>query len=102
MLYLIKGFPSRLSFLYTQEDVLEIRQKLYELEDYLSQKDFIRISKSIIVNTNQIRSLRPELNRTILATMCNGKRFLYHMVSPDRLNIASLLALFLSCMLSAL
>lgn len=62
------------TFLYTQEDVLEIRQKLYELEDYLSEKDFIRISKSLIVNINKIRSLRPELNRTILATMCNGER----------------------------
>lgn len=62
------------TFLYTREDVLEIRQKLYELEDYLSEKDFIRISKSLIVNINKIRSLRPELNRTILATMCNGER----------------------------
>lgn len=62
------------TFLYTQEAVLEIRQRLYELEDTLSEKDFIRISKSIIVNINQIRSLKPELNRTILATMCNGER----------------------------
>lgn len=62
------------TFLYTLEDVLEIRQKLYELEDYLSEKDFIRISKSLIVNINKIRSLKPELNRTILATMCNGER----------------------------
>lgn len=62
------------TFLYTQEAVLEIRQRLYELEDTLSEKDFIRISKSVIVNINQIRSLRPELNRTILATLCNGER----------------------------
>lgn len=62
------------TFLYTQEAVLEIRQRLYELEDTLSEKDFIRISKSIIVNINQIRSLKPELNRTILATLCNGER----------------------------
>lgn len=62
------------TFLYTKEDVLEIRQKLYELEDCLSEKDFIRISKSIIVNINQIHSLKPELNRTILATMCSGER----------------------------
>ncbi|MCX4340449.1 MAG: LytTR family DNA-binding domain-containing protein [Lachnospiraceae bacterium] len=62
------------TFLYTQEAVLEIRQRLYELEDTLSEKDFIRISKSVIVNINQIRSLKPELNRTILATLCNGER----------------------------
>lgn len=61
------------TFLYTPENVMEIRQRLYELEDFLSEKDFIRISKSLIVNINKIRSLKPELNRTILVTMCNGE-----------------------------
>lgn len=61
------------TFLYTVKDVMEIKQRLYELEDWLSEKDFIRISKSLIVNINKIRSLKPELNRTILVTMCNGE-----------------------------
>lgn len=62
------------TFLYTEDDVLEVRQRLYELEVILSDKDFIRISKSQIVNIHKIKSLRPELNRTILATMCNGEQ----------------------------
>ena len=62
------------TFLYTEDDVMEVRQRLYELEVILSDKDFIRISKSQIVNINKIRSLKPELNRTILATMCNGEQ----------------------------
>ena len=62
------------TFLYTEDDVMEVRQRLYELEVILSDKDFIRISKSQIVNINNIRSLKPELNRTILATMCNGEQ----------------------------
>ena len=62
------------TFLYTENDVLEVRQRLYELEIILSDKDFIRISKSQIVNINKIKSLKPELNRTILATMCNGEQ----------------------------
>lgn len=61
-------------YLYTEKDVLEIKQRLYELEYLLSDKDFIRISKSQIVNIQKIASLKPELNRTILATMCNGER----------------------------
>lgn len=61
------------TFLYTQEDVLEIKYRLYELEEILSNKDFVRISKSLIVNINKIHSLKPELNRTILATLCNGE-----------------------------
>ena len=62
------------TFLYTEDDVLEVKQRLYELEVILSDKDFIRISKSQIVNINKIESLKPELNRTILATMCNGEQ----------------------------
>ena len=62
------------TFLYTEDDVMEVKRRLYELEMVLSDKDFIRISKSQIVNINKIRSLKPELNRTILATMCNGEQ----------------------------
>lgn len=62
------------TFLYTTDDVMEINQRLYELENILSDKDFVRISKSQIVNINKIQSLKPELNRTILATMCNNEQ----------------------------
>lgn len=62
------------TFLYTADAVLEIRQRLYELELLLSERDFLRISKSQIVNLRKISALRPELNRTILATMCNGEK----------------------------
>ncbi len=62
------------TFLYTNDDVMEIKQRLYELEYILPDQDFTRISKSLIVNINKISALKPELNRTILATMCNGER----------------------------
>ena len=61
-------------FLYTENQVMEIKYRLYELEEILSSKDFIRISKSQIVNINKISTLKPEINRTILATMCNGEK----------------------------
>ncbi len=61
-------------FLYTEDDVMEVKQRLYELEIILSDKDFMRISKSQIININKVKSLRPEINRTILATMCNGEQ----------------------------
>lgn len=62
------------TFLYTEQDVMEVKLRLYELETMLSDKDFIRISKSLIVNINKIRALKPELNRTISVTMCNGEQ----------------------------
>lgn len=61
-------------FLYTEEQVMEIKQRLYALEEMLPKQDFIRISKSQIVNINKIKALKPELNRTILATMCNEEQ----------------------------
>lgn len=62
------------SFLYTSDEVLEVEEKLYELEYLFSEEDFIRSSKSQIINIRKIVSLKPELNRTIQATMCNGER----------------------------
>lgn len=62
------------TFLYTADAVLEIMQRLYALEDMLSKQDFLRISKSQIVNIQKIRTLHPELNRTITATLCNGEK----------------------------
>ncbi|MBP3569706.1 MAG: LytTR family transcriptional regulator DNA-binding domain-containing protein [Lachnospiraceae bacterium] len=61
-------------FLYTENKVMEVKQRLYELEEMLSKQDFIRSSKSQIININKIKALKPELNRTILATMCNGEQ----------------------------
>ena len=61
------------TFLYTADGVAELEHKLYELADILDEQDFIRCSRSLIVNVNQILKLRPEINRTIMATMRNGE-----------------------------
>ena len=47
-------------FIYTAKDSFEIRGKLYELEDMLGS-DFLRISKSAIVNLNRIYAIRRNL-----------------------------------------
>ena len=62
------------TFLYTDRAVFEVRLRLYELEEALSPAGFLRVSKSAVVNLNRISSLRPELNRNIIATMENGER----------------------------
>ena len=61
------------TFLYTETQVLEVRKRLYELEEILSDKDFVRTSKSQLVNINKIKLLKPELNRSITAEMINGE-----------------------------
>lgn len=62
------------TFLYTADAVMEISHRLYELEEMLSGRDFLRISRSQIVNLQKLTALHPELNRTLTATLCNGER----------------------------
>ena len=40
----------------------------------LPAEDFFRVSKSQLLNVNQIRTLAPGLNRAMLATMRNGEQ----------------------------
>ena len=61
------------TFLYTRDEVYEIRKRLYELENVLNRKDFFRCSKAIIVNVTKIEKLRPDMTRNILAELSNGE-----------------------------
>lgn len=63
----------RCTFLYTAGGVYETRLHLYELEDQLSGRDFIRVSKSAIVNFAQVRSLRPDFGGRLRLTMSSGE-----------------------------
>lgn len=64
----------RKTFVYTRDAVFETDFRLYELEDRLEESDFMRASKSTIINLQQIRILTPEINRMLLATMKNGEK----------------------------
>ena len=61
------------TFLYTSGSVFQADKRLYELEELLDEKTFFRCSKSVIVNLDRIKSLRPEVTRNIRATMENGE-----------------------------
>lgn len=61
-------------FLYTEHDVYEIRQKLYEIEEQYPGFDFFRISKSIILNLTKIQSLSPVLGSRLEATLLNDEK----------------------------
>ena len=63
-------------FLYTASDSYEIRMKLYELEDLLKSKSFLRISKSMIVNLMKITSVCPTLNGRFSAVLKNGEEII--------------------------
>lgn len=61
------------TFLYTEDGVFETRLRLYELEEQLTGWDFIRVSKSAIVNFDRVKSLRPDFGGRMRLTMSNGE-----------------------------
>lgn len=62
------------TFFYTESDVYETPLKLYELEEQLVTSDFFRASKSCIINFNQIKSLKADIDGRILVTMNNDEK----------------------------
>ena len=63
-------------FAYCEKQVYEVRKKRYELESDLSGTDFLRISKSVIVDLSKIRNLSPSFNGRLEALLRNGEKII--------------------------
>ncbi len=61
------------TFIYLSGDCYETAHKLYELEEILNERRFIRISKSVIVNLLKIECVKPALNGRYLCHLTNGE-----------------------------
>lgn len=61
-------------FLYTKKDVYECNRKLYELEELLSDTSFLRISKSCILNTSVVKSVKAHFSGRIEVTLHNNEK----------------------------
>lgn len=61
-------------FIYTANEVYETPLRLYELEDRLDGCDFFRISKSVIINLNKIKTLKPDFGGRIETTLISGEK----------------------------
>ena len=64
------------TFIYTAKEVYESRQRIYELEDYLKGRHFLRISKASIVNLMAISSIKPALGGRFSAVLSNGEEII--------------------------
>jgi len=71
--YYIESVDNR-TFLYGHRSMYESKQKLYELEEILEMSDFLRISKSTIVNLSKVKALSPALSRRLEATLENNEK----------------------------
>ena len=75
----------RKTFVYTNVDTYESELKLYELEQQLIERDFLRISKQSIVNLRKIKSLKTDVNRKIRITLQNGEQIVVSRMYSDEL-----------------
>lgn len=64
------------SFLYTESDVFESKEKLYVLENILEKSSFIRINKSTILNMDYLQSVRPLPNYRLEAKLKNEENLI--------------------------
>lgn len=61
-------------FAYYQAEVYEVKYKLYELEELFAPLDFVRCSKSMIVNMEKIEYLSPLFSGKLEAHLKNGEK----------------------------
>ena len=61
-------------FAYCRAEVYQTKSRLYELQEELSGRDFVRVSKSIILNLKNIKSLTPAFGGRYEALLKNGEK----------------------------
>ena len=71
-IYYIEAVDER-TFIYSGKDCYESGKRLYEYEELLAERSFVRISKSVIVNLMKITSIKPALNGRFLCRLKNGE-----------------------------
>ena len=64
------------TFAYTEEDVLRLEYTLTQLENVLNDINFFRCSKSMIINIDNVDSLRSLPSNRIDARMVNGEHII--------------------------
>ncbi|MGE5390323.1 MAG: LytTR family DNA-binding domain-containing protein [Deltaproteobacteria bacterium] len=62
------------TFAYCSTSVFEIRKKLYELEAEFVNSDFLRISKSVILNIKKVQKVSPAFSGRFEAFLDNGEK----------------------------
>ena len=64
------------TFLYTSDNVYETAYRIYELEEMLKAKHFLRISKPMLVNLMKIDSIQPAMSGRFTAVLSSGEKII--------------------------
>ena len=61
-------------FFYTEKDTYKATARLYKIEECLQNLKFSRISKTVIVNLNKMKSIKQAEHSRLVATLINGEK----------------------------
>ncbi len=58
-------------FVYTMDKQYRYSNRLYQLEDSLKRTDFVRISKSVLINKKKVKQIKAALSQKFVVTLEN-------------------------------
>lgn len=58
--------------IHTMRETYFSRDRMYQLESLLDPKEFLRISKSVIISKKHVKKIRPSLSMKFVLTMSDG------------------------------
>ena len=61
-------------FFYTEKDMYKATARLYKIEECLQNLNFVRISKTVIVNLRKMQSIKQAEHSRLIATLINGEK----------------------------
>lgn len=64
------------TFIYTKNEVFRTKSSLYEIYSKVNQRDFIRVSRSCIVNIDVLDYVKNIANSRLEATLINGEKIM--------------------------
>lgn len=64
------------SFVYTREMVFKSEKRLYQLEEDLKEYDFVKVSRTCLVNMNELEHVKALANSRLEAVLTNGEKII--------------------------
>ena len=60
-------------YLETKDETLEVRKRIYELEEILPKRNFLRISNSVILNFDKVKNIELKIYGSLVINFYSGK-----------------------------
>lgn len=64
------------TFMYTKEKIFRSEKRLYQLERELKEYDFVRVSRTCLLNVNELVHIRMLSNSRLEAELSNGEKII--------------------------